>query len=241
MLFSTSAVVLHRVNVSDGFAIVRVLTESLGLVSCWVPRGRSRSGGVSGALFFPLSVVELVLEQRAGRDVLRVREARAAMVLSSVREVPVKGMMCVFLAEWLGMVLAERVVDGPLFGFVVDSVGVLELLEGGVANFHLAFLIGLSRFLGFFPEGEVYGEGMCFDLQNGVFVSGKPGPGAWLGPAESGVLALLLRMNYRNMRAFSFVRQERREIVYRLLDYYRLHLNRWSEIRSLGVLGELFG
>jgi DNA repair protein RecO (recombination protein O) len=117
----------------------------------------------------------------------------------------------------------------------------LELTENHYANFHLAFLIRLSVFTGFYPDDSDYRKGMFFDLQNGVFVHSKPFHIHFLNPDDSEVFYNLLRMTYENMAAFAFSRHERQAVLLRILEYYRIHLNPLPEIKSLEILHEVFG
>jgi DNA repair protein RecO (recombination protein O) len=48
-------------------------------------------------------------------------------------------------------------------------------------------------------------------------------------------------MNYENMQRFRFSGNQRKDIINRILEYYRLHLTNFPEIKSLDVLHEVFG
>ena len=61
-----------------------------------------------------------------------------------------------FLAEFLSHALREEGKNEPLFAYLVSSIRWLDACRSDYANFHLVFLIRLSRFLGFYPNLEVY-------------------------------------------------------------------------------------
>jgi DNA repair protein RecO (recombination protein O) len=153
----------------------------------------------------------------------------------------VKSTIGIFLAELTGKVATDAQPDQRLFDFILESIRILEMLEKDYTNFHLVFMIGLSRFLGFYPDSSGYRPGMYFDMRSGVFASYKPTHPHFLNPDESRVFFNLLRMNYENMALFTFSRHERKDIIYRILEYYRIHLNRLPEIKSLEILHEVFG
>jgi DNA repair protein RecO (recombination protein O) len=121
-----------------------------------------------------------------------------------------------------------------------QSIRVLEVMEKDYANFHLVFLLGLTRHLGICPQSDGYRKGMYFDLRSGTFSIACPSGGHYLNPGESRLCKLLLRMNYENMSLFAFSRFERRDIILRILDYYRIHLRYLPVIKSIEVLHELF-
>ena len=108
------------------------------------------------------------------------------------------------------------------------------------ANFHLVFMLRLSRFIGFFPNLEEMAEGDWFDLRNGVFTSIRPLHPDFLRPDEAAKIGTLMRMNYDNMRFFRMSSAERNECVDTILTYYRLHIPGFPEMKSLPVLRELF-
>jgi len=241
MLHKTGAIVLHTVNYNDTYAIVHVLTEAFGPVSYLTARMKSKKTRTPKSLFHPMSIVELEVEHRNLREIQRLKEARAHIPLLSILNSPVKSTICIFLAELIGKVAADRQPDQRMFDFIRQSIRILEVMETDYANFHLVFMIGLSRFLGFYPDSAGYRSGMYFDLRNGAFANHKPAHVHFLNPDESEVFFNLLRMNYENMALFTFSRHERKDIIVRILEYYRIHLNRLPEIKSLEILHEVFG
>jgi DNA repair protein RecO (recombination protein O) len=201
---------------------------------------KGKTTRVPSALLYPLSVVELEVEHRNRREIQRLKEARSHLLLTSIRNHPVKSMIGIFLAELIGKTANEMPCDRRLFDFILQSIRVLEVMEKDFANFPLVFMIGLSRFLGFYPDSGGYRPGMYFDLLNGVFIDRQPPTPHFLNPNESLIFFNLLRMNYENMPFFSFSRHERKAIIYHILEYYRIHLSRLHEIKSLEVLHDLF-
>ncbi|MDR0547446.1 MAG: DNA repair protein RecO [Dysgonamonadaceae bacterium] len=241
MLHKTRAIVLHLTNYSDAYSIIQAYTEAFGPVSYLTARNKSKTTRVPQAVFYPLSVVDLETEHQNLREIQRIKEAKAHFPLISIRDNPVKTTMCIFLAETLSKVLKDRQPDANLFQYLLQSIHILELTEKHYANFHLVFLIRLSQFTGFYPDDSGYRKGMFFDMQNGVFVPYKPFHIHFLNPDESETFYSLLRMNYENMAESAFSRQERKRILERILEYYRVHLNALAEIRSLEILHEVFG
>ncbi len=50
----------------------------------------------------------------------------------------------------------------------------MDEAERDYANFHLVFMMRLSRFIGFFPNLDAYQAGACFDLRNATFTTTVP-------------------------------------------------------------------
>ena len=101
-------------------------------------------------------------------------------------------------------------------------------------------LLRLLHYLGIYPNVESYVAGSCFDMLNGVFVDRIPMHRHYLNRQESVVLARLLKISFENMSLYSFSRQDRVSVINRILEYYRLHLPDFPEIKSLSVMQSLF-
>ncbi|MBE6301562.1 MAG: DNA repair protein RecO [Parabacteroides distasonis] len=240
MLAKTRGIVLHSIPYNDKYAIIYMYTEAFGRVSYLVSRNRGKKTAVSKSLFMPLSVVEMEVEHSNKRELHRIREAKICFPLIELACNPVKNVLALFLAEFLFRVVRESEPDTRLFGYLYTSIQYLEMTDSGVANFHLLFLLQLSYYIGIYPNVETYRENACFDLLNGVFVECLPLHRHYLNSEESRVLARLLRMRFENMSLYAFSRQERVGIIHRILEYYRLHLPEFSEIKSLSVMQSLF-
>lgn len=240
MLCKTRGVVLHSIPYNDKYSIIYMYTEAFGRASYLVARTRGKRSSVSKALFMPLSVVEMEVEHLNKRDLHRIREAKLCYPLTELFCNPVKNVLALFLAEVLFRAVKETEPDPRLFGFLAESILLLEFSEKGVANFHLVFLLHLLYYIGIYPNVESYAVGFCFDMQNGVFVEQLPMHRHYLNPQESQIFVRLLKMSFENMSLYAFSRQDRVGIINRILEYYRLHLPDFPEIKSLSVMQSLF-
>ncbi|GHT11779.1 DNA repair protein RecO [Bacteroidia bacterium] len=240
MLHKTRGIVLHSLGYNDTYSITLIYTEKFGRVSYLTTQSKSRKTKTPKSLFHALAVLDLEVDHQNLREIQRIKEARTHISLFSLLNDPVKSAVSIFLAELMSKVIKEIQPNKALFEYFLQSIQILELTEESSANFHLVFMIGLSRFLGSYPDATGYKKGMFFDMQNGVFVSYKPTHPHFLNPDESLVFSNLLRMNYENMSTFRFSRIERKAIINRMLEYYRLHLANFPEIKSLEILHEVF-
>jgi DNA repair protein RecO (recombination protein O) len=225
---------------NDKYTIIHIYTESFGRTSYCVARNRGRKTMLTHALFLPLSVLDMDVEHMNTRDLQRIREAKTCYSLTNIPADPMKNVIALFLAEILYRTLRANEPDSRLFEYLYESIRWLELSEQGVANFHLVFLIRLVQYLGIYPNVKSYQPGCIFDLLNGVFTGQPPEHRYYLSKEESIIFFRLLRMDYKNMAVYSFSRLERTNIIRRILEYYRLHLSDFSEIKSLPIMQSLF-
>lgn len=241
MLHKTRGIVLHNRPYSDAYSIALIYTEEFGPVSYLISRSKGKKTTVSKSLFHPLAILDLEADHQNLREIQRIKEAKAHLISLDLLQDPVKSSIGIFLAEFLSRILREAHPNPSLFNYLADSIRVLDMSRESYANFHLSFIINLTRFMGFNPDAGTYSAGAFFDMQNGVFVRFKPTSPYFLNPDESLVFRHLLRMNYNNMRMFRFSGRERKLIIDRFLEYYRIHLVNFPDIKSLDILHEVFG
>ncbi len=241
MLQKTRGIVLHVVKHNDNTLIVDIYTEATGRGSFAVTVSHSPRAAVRSVLFQPLALLELEVDYRPNAAIHRVKEAKSHYPFSSLPYDPYKSAIALFLAEFLYRAVREETENRPLFAYLVHSITWLDACRGSCANFHLVFLLRLSRFLGVYPNVDNYHQGDYFDLQNGRFVSQRPGlHNAYIGPEEASRLPMLMRMRYETMHLLRLRRAERNRCLALLNDYYRLHLPGFPQLKSLEVLKTLF-
>lgn len=241
MLQKTKGIVLHTLKYNDTSIIVDMYTELSGRASFLVAVPRSRKAAVKSVLFQPLSFIEFEADYRPNTTLYRVKEAKSFYPFSSIPYDPYKSAMALFLAEFLYRAIREEAENRPLFAYLQHSIIWLDECNEGFANFHLVFLMRLSRFLGLYPNLEDYHAGDYFDLLNACFTSIRPQlHSSYIKPDEAGRLRRLMRMNYETMHLFSLSRAERTRCLTTINDYYSLHLPDFPALKSLEVLKELF-
>lgn len=241
MLHKTEGIVINTINYNDKYILVQIFTLEFGRVTYMVSKSRSKSSKVQRSLFYPLALLRLEVEHKPNRDVQHIKEAQILHHQYDTMSDIGKTSVVFFLSEFLARVLREEANRNEyLYNFLDQSVRLLEITNHSVANFHLVFMLKLSHFLGFYPNLEDYTPGCIFDMRNGEFVTHQPLHNNYVNKAESADLARLARISFENMHKFIFKRQDRINIINRILEYYRLHLHDFPKLKSLDVLHELF-
>lgn len=169
MLQKTLGIVLHTLKYNDTSLITDVYTEAVGRVSFIVKIPRSRKAAVKPVLFQPLALVELEADFRPNASIYKIHEAKSSYPFSSIPYNPHKSSIALFLAEFLYRAMREEAENRPLFAYLRHSIIWLDECREGFANFHLVFLMRLSRFLGLYPNLDDYHQGDYFDMQNACF------------------------------------------------------------------------
>ncbi|MFA6873359.1 MAG: DNA repair protein RecO [Bacteroidaceae bacterium] len=241
MLQKTRGVVLHTLKYNDNSIIAIVYTEIAGRVSFLVSVPRSRKALIKSVLFQPLSLVELEADFRARTELYKVKDAKPLYPFVSIPYDSYKLSISLFLSEFLYRSLREETENEALFAYLLNSIIWLDTCCKSYANFHLVFLMRLSRFLGFYPNLKDYHVGDYFDLQNACFTSSCPQLHPYfIFPEEASRIMELMRMNYETMHLFTMTRADRMRCLVIMNEYYRLHLPDFPVLKSLEVLKELF-
>lgn len=241
MLQKTVGIVLHSLKYNDTSNIIDIYTEHMGRAAFIVSVPRSRKAAVKTVLFQPLSIVEFEADFRPNATIYKIKEAKSFYPFTSLPYDPFKSAIALFLAEFLYRAIREETENRPLFAYLQHSIVWLDTSSEGYANFHLVFLMRLSRFLGLYPNLDDYSRGDYFDLLNACFTPLRPQiHSSYINPDEAGRLSQLMRMNYETMHLFGMNRTERARCLTIINDYYRLHLPDFPVLKSLAVLQELF-
>ena len=240
MIQKLSGIVLCAFRYNDTKNIVHIYTEQNGRMSFLVPASRSRKSVVSSVLFQPLSLVEFESEIKPHSNIHPIKESRLWHPLATIPYDPYKSSIALFLSEFLFKALKEEGRNDALYSYIVNSIIWLDTCDRNFANFHLVFLMRLSRFLGLYPNVDDYIDGAYFDLLNACFTTEQPLHGMYVRPEEAARIVNLMRMRYETMHLFSMNRNERNRCLDIINEYYSLHLPDFHEMKSLSVLKELF-
>ena len=240
MLTKTQAIVLHSLKYGETRLIVDMFTRSHGRLSFIVSIPKSAKSKVKKQLFQPLTVLEIECDVRPKVQLQKLKDLRLAYPFASIPFEPHKLSISLFVAEFLYHALRSEQENVPLFDYVADSIQWLDSQEGRFANFHLVFLMRLSRFLGFYPNLDDYTPGDYFDLRESSFCIVPPLHCDFLQPEDAEKVQLMMRMDYPTMHLFRMSHQERNRLLEVALTYYRLHLTDFPELKSVPVLQELY-
>ena len=240
MLKTLHCIALRTIKYNERNNILTAYSLEAGRVSLLTSAGAGREAVRRRAITMPMSVFQCVADMRPGRDIYNIREPQTYMALHGVYADPMKSAIAMFLAELLAAVLKESQEDKALFSFLTDAIARLENMHRGIANFHIAFLYRLGRYIGIEPDISTYMPGRTFDMREGIFRVSPPLHSHYLDSADASVLATLSRISWENAHAYAFSRTERQRVLQLMLDYYTLHYESLATLRSLDVLRALF-
>jgi DNA repair protein RecO (recombination protein O) len=240
MLVHTEAIVLHSLKYGDSRIIVDMFTRRAGRLSFIVTVPKTQKGKMKKQFFQPMMLLEVECDIRQNAQLQRLKDVRLLLPYHSIPFSPEKLALSLFTAEFLYHALRAELQNEPLFAYIADAMQWLDLTPSGYANFHLTFLMRMSRFLGFYPNLDNYSEDCLFDLRAATFVRDVPLHTDYLSAQDARRIHQLMRMDFPTMHLYRMTRQERNRIIEVLLQYYQLHIPQFPEMKSISVLQELW-
>lgn len=236
MIEKTSGIVLHHFHFGETSVIARVFTREAGLQSFIVPGVRKARARIRQNVFQPLTLVELVIYRKERGGLQHIREIDCPEPWQSIPYDITKTTIAIFLAEMISGVLKESDPSPAMFDYVRDSLVFLDKNPGRITDFHLVFLLKLSSHLGFFPRSNFDAHHPYFNLREGLYQSSYYGPDLCLEQELSRQFYALANCPIEALESLQMKGEQRKELLHRIIDYYRMHLEGLKEIKSHLVL-----
>ena len=239
MIHSTRGIVLSHVRYGETSAIVHVYTALFGRQAYMVNGVRSLKNKGKSVLLQPLTLLQMQVYHKPGKDIQRIKEFRVEYPFVSLPFDQTKRSIAFFITELMNRSFREVEANDAMFNYIFTSVLMLDSIKGA-SNFHLFFLGGLTRYLGFFPDLSDYNSEMCFDLQNGVFCKSSIDHSLFISPTDTSRWYDLFSLGMEDIESFILNSDQRNKLVDALIEYYTLHLPGLGHIKSLDVLHDLY-
>ncbi|WP_166383502.1 MULTISPECIES: DNA repair protein RecO [unclassified Polaribacter] len=235
---TTKAIVLSSLKFGDSSLIVKCFTEEEGVKS-YLIRGilKAKKGGIKAAYFQPLTQLTIVASHNNKGTLNSIKEVQVSYPYQTIYRDIVKQSVVLFLSEVLSYAIKEEEKNEGLYEYLESGLIWLDLHDK-IANFHLLFLLNLTRFLGFYPDlsdedkyGFDLGEGMFSDLisQKNI-ISGN----------YYYQFKKLLGITFDEIENVSFSKQERQIVLKIIIHYFELHLDGFRKPKSLQILETVF-
>ena len=144
-----------------------------------------------------MSLVEIVAYFKNDGKLNRIKEVRSAHIYQSIPFQIEKMAVGMFMAEVCQKSIKTAEENQELFDFLMEVFIFLDKTKNTVSNYHLTFMMALTRFLGFLPNGEFSDDTPYFDLKEGVFELVVPVHPNFLKKEESADFGAILKSNIR--------------------------------------------
>lgn len=239
MLTTNHCIVLSKLKYKDNDLIVKCYTKQRGIVS-YLLKGifKSKRSYTKAVYFQELS--QLLIEERykPNQSLQYIKEVKLGYIYQTLHTSIYKSAIVLFLSEILSDVLKEEEPNEGLFHFMETALQYLDSQDTNYSNFHLLFLLKLTRYLGFQPQ-NINETLIYFNLKSGVFEDIKTNIHSISGE-NINLLKLLLGTNFDTLKEVKINAQQRQGFLSLLLHYFELHLEGFKKPKSLQILNDVF-
>lgn len=220
MLHKTRGIVFRFTKYSDSSIIVTIFTELFGIQTYIVNGVRSKKANGNIALYQSLTLLDLVVYYKENASIKRIKEVKCLHQYQTLSTDIRKSLIAMFIGEMLNKTVKDETHAQDIFEFLLNGLVYLDQQEDGIENFHLIFLIKLSRYLGFGAHhaDEILG-------------------GRMLDRAEEILLGKLVEADFSTHIVINTI--QRRNLLEAIIQFYADHLDSLGEIKSVQVLREI--
>lgn len=250
MLSKSQIIVLHTIKHGDSGLVVQCYSDTVGKQALYF-RGASRKGS-NYALIHRLNILDVVVYRSGNGSMGTLKEITPAGSFPNIRTDIYKNTIAIFISELLVRSIREEELNPPLYSFLKAAIGVLEHLNEGTANFHIHFMVHLSKMLGFKPLDNFSEQTPLFSIPAACFTEAyltfngqqclidENRSNSHFKHTESQLLHTLLNTPFTEVGTIRCNGEMRLAFAKQMITYLSHHLGIGIEIKSLDVLHEVF-
>ena len=236
---NSKAFVIRSIKNGETSLIVSCYLEDIGYKT-FIVKGvyGSKKCKFSKAHFFPLNIINLNYSYTEGKNLGFIKEVKTEKLYKSLHLDIQKSSVIIFLSEILNSIFKEEtLVNKDLFNFLLNSLSWYDQVKS-CNNFHLKFLIELSRFIGFYPNINNENDSF-FNLESGS-TSATQSIGTNIRGNDLTLFKEFLGTEFEDLNSMNTKNESRTRILNYIIDYYSLHLQMFKTPKSINVFGEIF-
>lgn len=237
MLVKTPGIVLSHVDYGESSIVVQIYTLELGRQSYLVNSVRSTKKKSMLALLQPLTILDMEVYHKSKRDLHRIKELTINTPFRTIPFHPVRRTLAFFITEVLTKAVREEMTNPYLFDYLAKAIMALDEGIPGEYNFHLYFMMQLSRFIGFFPQTDA--DAPFFDLRNGRSSVEKPAHSDFIEGSCNHYWNQLASVRIDELESLKWNSVIRRSLIDALESFYQLHIPGFSYLKSHHILQEV--
>ena len=220
MTYKTKGIVLNFIKFKESSIICKIFTESFGLQS-YIVNGVRSSNKTKMSLFQPLTILDLVVYNKSSVNIQRLKEMKIDVIYMTNHTDIKKISVCIFLSELLSKILSNEPNQNQKFNFLYNSFLIYDGLEKNIKNFHIQFLLKLTKFFG-------------FQISDSSQITK-----AYLNKKEQNDFVMdCISMDYNSKIHSNY--SERNDVLNSLIIYFSQSLGVNIKLKSLQVLKEVF-
>ena len=192
-----------------------------------VRKAKSRQANV----FNPMNILEFVSYPNENR-LSRIKEAGYAITYSRLNFDVIRSSIAMFLIDLSRNSIKESESNPELYKFLKNYLIAVDEGEIELKYVPHFFALDLAKYLGFEPSANFSALNQYFDLREGAFIDNNVVHQNILNESLSKSMFELIAKNEK----VNLNKAQRSDLLDRILDYYKLHIEGFKDLKSLSVL-----
>lgn len=238
MVIATKAIVISTLKYAEADLIVSCYTEIAGIKSYLLRNVlKSKKNSIKASYFQPLTQLALIASHKNKGTLEYIKETKVIHHYKSLHTDIIKSGLVLFLSEILKNCIREEESNPELYEFLEANFRWLDQNEN-YANFHIYFLLKLSKYLGFYPDASNI-DAAYFNISEGNFQSVRLNNYCLEGEQIT-QFKKFFNINPNTLSTIKLSKNERQNVLELILTYYSFHVQGYQKPKSLAVLHQLF-
>jgi DNA repair protein RecO (recombination protein O) len=239
-LHKTKGIVLRTVKYGDTSVIAAIYTELFGLQSYIIKGVRQSTKKSQGKAnyFQPAAMLAMEVYHHEQKQLQFIKEYEWTYLYEHVLFDVKRNAVALFVIELLQYVLKQPEANPELFYLIEDTLKQIDKGSNAlVSNLPLYFSLHLGSELGFQVQGEYSRSTPILDLQEGLFLAEKPLHPFYVDGEQAKWLSQIAGIQfYNDLENILLNREARQQLLQHMLQYMKLHVPDFGELKSLPVL-----
>ena len=236
MLKSVEGIVVRSVKYGETSLILDLLTPEDGISSFIVSSIRKKGKRGKSSLTQILNIVKVEAYVKDNGKLSRIKEISLSYVYKSIPFDVVKSSVATFIVEICRNTVKASDDYHGIYHYVIKGLIHLDNQEVSNPNFHIIFLLGLLKYVGFDITNNYDEQQNHFNIREGHFCRYVGDHRYLLNAQTSHHLSHYLKdPGYAKIN-----RVERKDVLKGIVTYYQYHIDGFGQLNSLAILETLF-
>ena len=240
MIETTRAIVLRTSRFDEKGVIVKLYTESRGLISVIIKNSHSKRSEIRPAALMPLSLLEAVLYLRDTRGLQKATRLSIICPYSSLHTDVRKSAVALYLADFLSRTLHEEAADTELFRFISAALQSFDTAVQNISSFPLCFTIFFLKAMGVLPGQGDDPKGSYLNLAEGRFQEGVPIDPFYISGSELDWYLRIAAENNFGVTGFPIPKVTERVLLEKMIRFASHHFSGTDNLKSYEILKSVF-
>lgn len=188
----------------------------------------------------PLFQNEVEFNYNPSHELQQAKTINPCYTYQSIPYKTSKTSIAFFIAEVLRKTLVYSEKNTSLYDFISASLKMFDIPEIKGTNFHLKFLMTLSKYLGFYPANRYSQNEQFFDIEKSKFITQNYNNRHTIPPPYSKIFDSLLDNEFTTCENIQLSGSDRSFLLNKIIEYYKYRFENIHNINSLEILQTVF-